>query len=266
MTSSRLPAHRSGSGGAGPRSRRPSRCSRATPTDVFVYATHDPTPGFERDLSCAALDFYRREHFLRRGRRAAPRSTCREDADVDLHREWMLVRIRSDVDRRRGDVPGGFAARRPTSTRSWRASATSTVLFEPDARTSLQDHAWTRHHLLLTLLEDVATRLEVLTPQDDGWARAPLGGVPAFSSADVVSTDPDTSERVPRRLQRVPRAGHAAVRRRSVTSRRPSRPRPSFFDAGGLHGAPALRHLRGRHPDPVLRGRPAGPARPGRPC
>ena len=76
--------------------------------------------------------------------------------------------------------------------------------------------------------------MEVLTPQDDGWARAPLGGVPAFSSADVVSTDPDTSEEY-----LVGSSGflEPATLRYGVVGDEPVtvKTAPSFFDAGGLH-------------------------------
>ena len=56
---------------------------------------------------------------------------------------------------RRGTVggatyPAGSPARRRRSTRSWPGERDLEVLFEPDARTSLQDYAWTRHHLILT--------------------------------------------------------------------------------------------------------------------
>ncbi len=201
-------------------------------TDVFVYATHDPTPGFERDLVVRALDFYRRDHFLRWAGELH-RIDVPQDADVDLHREWMLVRNRSEWTVGGATYPAGSLL--ATDLDAWMAGERLVeVLFEPDARTSLQDHAWTRHHLLLTLLEDVATRMEVLTPQDDGWARAPLGGVPAFSSADVVSTDPDTSEEY-----LVGSSGflEPATLRYGVVGDEPVtvKTAPTFFDAGGLH-------------------------------
>src|SRR5439155_10373925 len=69
-----------------------------------------------------------------------------------------------------------------------------TVLFEPDPHTSLSYHAWTRNHLILHTLSDVKSRLEVLTPGEHGWDRAPLPGVPEFGHTDVDDTDPDHSD------------------------------------------------------------------------
>ena len=101
----------------------------------------------------------------------------------------------------------------PTSTPGWPGERDLEVLFEPDARTSLQDHSWTRHHLVLTVLEDVATRMEVLTPQDDGWSRAPLGGVAGVLQRRRRQHGPRHQRRVLRQLQRLPGAAHPAVRR-----------------------------------------------------
>ena len=79
-------------------------------TDVFVYATHDPTPGFERDLVVRAAGLLPARPLPAGGRRAAPhrraagrrrRPAPRVDAGAQPQR----------VDRRRGDVPGGFPAR-----------------------------------------------------------------------------------------------------------------------------------------------------------
>ena len=66
-----------------------------------------------------------------------------------------------------------------------------TVLFRPDAHTSLGSYSWTRHHLILDVLDDVKSRLEVLTPQPGDWKRESIAGAPALSTVGVVDTDPD---------------------------------------------------------------------------
>ena len=77
LTSSRLPPARCRKWRRGtrwPRSR--SRSSRATPTDVFVYATHDPTPGFERDFVVRSTGLLPARPLPAGGRRAGTASTC----------------------------------------------------------------------------------------------------------------------------------------------------------------------------------------------
>src|SRR5690606_7356308 len=86
-----------------------------------------------------------------------------------------------------------------------------TVLFEPSATTSLAGATWTRHHLVVNVLDDVKNRLHVLTPPDasatagDGtpaaqdaadapWVRSELPGLPALGTVAVGAVDPVDSD------------------------------------------------------------------------
>lgn len=61
-----------------------------------MYAVHDPTPGFVRDFLGRRLDFFRREEFLRTVDGELVRIDVPEDAETDVHREWLLIALRSD--------------------------------------------------------------------------------------------------------------------------------------------------------------------------
>ncbi|WP_172119237.1 prolyl oligopeptidase family serine peptidase [Actinomyces faecalis] len=50
------------------------------------------------------------------------------------------------------------------------------VLFEPTSSCVLASATWTRHHLVLTILDDVVTRLEVCTPPRPDSSEAPQSG------------------------------------------------------------------------------------------
>ena len=163
------------------------------PEDVQVFAHHDPTPGYERDFVGRAIDFYRSEKYLRLDSGELVRIDVPEDAKTDVERQWLLIHLRSPwlVD----EVAHPAGSLLVTDFDAYLAGARDlTVLFTPDAHTSLEHHAWTRGHLVLTTLSDVRTRMEVLTPGADGWSRAPLAGVGAFSSAQIMDTDPDHSD------------------------------------------------------------------------
>ncbi len=86
-----------------------------------------------------------------------------EDAIADVHREWLLIQTRSPWTVGGATYPAGalLAARFDEFLAGEREL---TVLFEPDAHTSLSYHAWTRNHLILAMLQDVRRRLAVLTP------------------------------------------------------------------------------------------------------
>jgi prolyl oligopeptidase len=201
------------------------------PEDVSVHAFHDPTEGFERDFVVRSIDFYRSELYLRAGNGDLARVEVPEDASVDIHREWLVIRPRSPWTTGGGSYPAGalLAARFEAFLAGDREL---TVLFEPDAHTSLAYHAWTRDHLMLNMLHDVRSELAVLTP-GDGWSRSALPGVPAFEHTDIVSTDPYDSDEYllvssgftqPDTLRRAEIGGEPEVLKQA----------PAFFDATGL--------------------------------
>src|SRR5215468_2069637 len=101
------------------------------PEDVSVHAFHDPTEGFERDFVVRSIDFYRSEWYLRRGDGDLVRLAVPEDADVDVHREWLVIRTRSAWTVDGAAYPAGalLAARFDRFLDGDRQLA---VLFEPD--------------------------------------------------------------------------------------------------------------------------------------
>lgn len=162
------------------------------PGDVAVGAFHDPTEGWERDLVRRDIDFYRGRTWVRTDA-GLVHINVPEDAATSVRREWLLVRTRSPWQPADVRYPAGalLAARLDDFLAGDR---TLTVLFEPDAHTSLDYHAWTLNHLLLGTLHDVKTRLRVLTPTPDGWRDAPLPGVPEVGTVELVGTDPHDSD------------------------------------------------------------------------
>lgn len=176
----------------------------AKPDDVAAYAGHDSTVGFERDFVGRAPDFFTDETFLLGPDDELTKVDVPADATSSVHRQWLLVRLRTPWRPEAGDgteYPAGalLAVRFDAFLAGERRF---TVLFAPDGHTSLSYMTWTRNFLILGLLRDVKSRLEVLTPPADDapagdttpWARAPLPGVPDVGMADIVDTDPDNSD------------------------------------------------------------------------
>jgi prolyl oligopeptidase len=163
------------------------------PDDVGVGAYHDPTEGFERDFVVRNIEFYRTEWWLRTGTGDLVRIPVPEDALASVHREWLLIQTRSPWAAGGTTYPAGalLAVRFDEFLAGERDLA---MLFEPDTRTSLSYHAWTRGHLILATLRDVRRRLTVLTPGAGSWQRSDLPGVGEFTQADVVDTDPYDSD------------------------------------------------------------------------
>jgi prolyl oligopeptidase len=166
------------------------------PDDVAAHAAHDPTEGWERDFVSRSPDFFTDETYLLHPDGSLAKIDVPDDASIDVQREWLLIRLRTAWSASGVEHPAGslLAIRFDDFMAGERGL---TVLFAPDDHTSLNYYAWTRHHLILSTLVDVKSRVEVLTPPADGdgaWARAPLPGVPTFGEANVVDTDPDVSD------------------------------------------------------------------------
>ncbi len=170
--------------------------------DLYISGRRSRTPGFERDLVHRSIAFYRSETFLVADV-GTPAQTLRrievpESAEVGLHREWLLVELRDDWAVGGRDYPAGalLAARLDDFLAGTRDL---TVLFEPTATTSLAGATWTRHHLVLNVLDDVVNRLHVLTPPDGtgtGWARSAFPAVDAVATVGVRAVDPVESDDV----------------------------------------------------------------------
>jgi prolyl oligopeptidase len=164
------------------------------PEDMAVGASHDSTPGFERDFVGVQKDFFHSETYLRKDGKLV-KLDVPSDASADAHREWLLVTLRSPWTVDGTTYPSG--ALLATKFDDFMAGKRAfTVLFKPDAHTALSNYAWTQHHLILDELHDVQSRLEVLTPPatTGDWQRESMPGAPAMSTVTVVDTDPDHSD------------------------------------------------------------------------
>jgi len=216
-------------------------------TDLSIGAAHDFTPGFERDVVVRARAFYDSDMYLLQDggltRIDVPRS-----AEPDLHREWLTVDLREDWEVGGRTLPGGalVAIRLEEFLAGGRDFQ---VLYTPTPSTALVGTTWTRHHLVLNILDDVTNRLEVLTPPagDEPWQRRPLdlGAAgeswqpPALATVAVGAIDPDESDALwltvtgfltPTTLARLELGDDGGV-----AGLEPLKSLPAFFDAEGLH-------------------------------
>nr|NLD41258.1 S9 family peptidase [Actinomycetales bacterium] len=149
--------------------------------DMSASAGFDSTPGFERTFVNRVIAFYESELFeLRDGeleRVAVPRS-----AEASVWREWLLVTLREPWTLGTATYATGALLAIPYE--DFRAGSEDfTVLFSPTPNVSLAATTAARRHVVVTLLEDVKNRIEVLTPparedygadDDGGWRRQAL--------------------------------------------------------------------------------------------
>jgi prolyl oligopeptidase len=203
------------------------------PEDVGVWTFHDDTECFERDFVHRMVDFYTSELFLRGTGGELAKIDVPDDAIATVHREWLLVDLRSDWTVGDATHPAGslLAAKLDAFLAGDR---TVERLFTPDEHTSLAGHSWTRHHLLLSKLRDVTSQLSVLTPGETGWTEEPLAGVPELSTASVTGTDADVDDEYELHIQSFVRPATFALGRIGDGPAEVLKQLPAFFDATGI--------------------------------
>ncbi|HZU48841.1 MAG TPA: prolyl oligopeptidase family protein [Mycobacterium sp.] len=200
----------------------------ASRSDVLVAASVDRTPGFERTMLRRAIDFFNDEVYELRGDELI-RIDAPTDATVSVHRQWLLIELRTDWFTGSGSYAAGSLL--AADYKEFLAgTAPLQVVFEPDEHTCLYQYAWTRDRLFVVTLADVASRVEAVTP--GSWQRAPVPGLPAAANTVIAATD-DTGDEffldssgfdTPSRLLR----GTADGALQEIKSG------PAFFDAEGL--------------------------------
>ncbi|OHV04553.1 Prolyl endopeptidase [Mycobacterium talmoniae] len=200
-------------------------------SDVMVAAGVDRTPGFERTVVRRAIDFFNDQVYeLRDGELI--RIDAPTDATVSVHRQWLLIELRTDWFTGAASFTAGSLLAADYDD-FLAGTAELRVVFEPDERTSLHHYAWTRDRLMLVTLSDVTSRVEVVTPGT--WRRDPVPEVPANTNAVIVAAD-DLGDEImldysgfdaPSRLLHGPAGGQL----REIKSA------PAFFDAENIEVA-----------------------------
>ena len=64
---------------------------------MLALVGHDSTPGFERDVAVDVIDFFNYRTYLRRDGGWLPIDVP-TDVNVDIHRQWLLMRPQGDWD------------------------------------------------------------------------------------------------------------------------------------------------------------------------
>src|SRR5699024_2899343 len=110
-------------------------------------------------------------------------------------REWLTVELREDWTTDGRTYPGG--ALLAIGFEAFLAGGRDFLeVYTPTAGTSLAGYTWTARHLVLNILDDVKSRLEILTPADGEFSRCAFTGAPAVGTVAVAPVDPRTADDV----------------------------------------------------------------------
>ncbi|MGY5764058.1 prolyl oligopeptidase family serine peptidase [Brachybacterium sp. DNPG3] len=170
----------------------------ASEDDMAVFASHDSTPGWERDWVVQAHAFYDssvRVVDLSQEPPALALVDVPRDLEVNAHRDLGVFSPRSDWEVDGSVYPAGSLVVGDFDAFQ-RGEPELTMLFEPTDATSLAGMTITRSTIVLTILEDVVERLEVHHRSADGrWIHQDL--YPELEgSLGVSAVDADESDEV----------------------------------------------------------------------
>ncbi|WP_225726179.1 MULTISPECIES: prolyl oligopeptidase family protein [unclassified Nocardia] len=156
-------------------------------TDVAVSAGYDRTPGYERHYVGRATDFFNEEAYLVESDGTLVHIDAPSDASKSWYKDWLTIRLKTDWEVGGVTYPAG-ALLVSDFNKFLSGAREFEVLFTPDAHTALHGYGWTENYLLLITLEDVQTKLYVLTPGT--WAIEPLADTPPMATTSVLNLDP----------------------------------------------------------------------------
>lgn len=201
--------------------------------DVSIGAFKDHTPGFEREIVYRAITFYTNETWLRDRRGRLARFDKPDSANVSFWRDYALIELRDDWEiNGRTYIKGSLLA---APVRRWlRGRRDVEVLFEPTELSSLRSFSGTRSHLLVNTLDNVQSKVEVLTPGKRGWTRADLPGLLELGQVSASAVDPDNSDAYWLNLSGFLTPSTLAYGEIGKGEAETIKQLPSFFDAEGL--------------------------------
>jgi len=160
--------------------------------DVGVGAFRDHTPGFEREFVSRAITFYSNELYQRQDGKLV-KVDKPDNAEASAWRDWLLVQLRKPWTTGGKTWPAGslLAARFDDFMAGRREFQ---PLFTPTSRTSLSAYSRTKTALLLTVLDNVRSRIYVAKPGPKGWSSSEIAGLPEFGTIDASAVDDLTTD------------------------------------------------------------------------
>jgi prolyl oligopeptidase len=205
--------------------------------DVSVSVSVDHTPGHERTLFVRALDFYNSRLWLLQGQRLVEVDKP-ADAQLAFWRERVLLELRSDWPLGQTHWPAGTllvgdAAAHLKGQRSYQA------LFTPAATRALAGWDLGRDTVLLTVSDNVASKLEEQRWQHGRWQRrevkAPFPGtLSATTLHDPLLLADPLADAYLLNVSDFLRPDSLQLGRFGSDEREGLKARPAFFDSEGM--------------------------------
>ncbi|HFC8536881.1 TPA: prolyl oligopeptidase family protein [Neisseria bacilliformis] len=162
--------------------------------DMSASAARDHAKGFERDFVYRTVDFYNDELYLLDQGRLKKIEDVPNSVKKGVVRRYLTLSPREDWTLNGKTYKAGSYL--VADFDAWmRGKRDITVLFEPDAHTSLNAAVWIKNHVVLNLLHDVKNRIVVLDERKQ-WKQGGIKDLPDNSKIYAYAVDEDNSDQV----------------------------------------------------------------------
>lgn len=162
--------------------------------DMSISAFRDHTPGYQRDFVHRQRTFYTNELY-QIGAAGLVKIDKPDDATAFVFNDHLIIELRSDW--ALGEMHFSAGSLLASDYQQWLDGRREpTTLFAPNPQTSLPAVCCTRHHLVLTILDKVKSRIEVQTPGPRGWVRSRLAGLPELGEVSAWPVDADHNDQL----------------------------------------------------------------------
>ena len=160
--------------------------------DVAVSAWADLGNDYRHEFVRRAIDFWNRETWLHRDGKLIP-IAAPTSAETAVFRDRLYIRLTEDWTVGGNTHLAGSLLTAPLEA-FLDGSRNFETLFTPTPTKSLASYSYTRHHLIVNTLDNVANRVEVLTPDATGWSRRAVPGNEGHQTINVFPVDPDLGD------------------------------------------------------------------------
>jgi prolyl oligopeptidase len=165
------------------------------PGDLYIAAYRDLTPGYERDFVSRSIAFYNDELYLRGKDGKLLKIDVPNSANKAVHNQWLTVELREPWTLK-GKTHAAGSLLVIEFEKFLAGDRDFNAMFAPTDTMSLAGFTWTKRHLVLNVLEDVKSKVKIVTPMEGtfGWSQSNLPGAPALGTVGVAPVDPDNSD------------------------------------------------------------------------
>jgi prolyl oligopeptidase len=155
-------------------------------TDLHPYLVY--TADLKHKLIYRVIAFYNNELFLLQDDDSLVPIPAPNDAEKSIHRDWLFLQLRSPLEQDELVYPAGSLL--ATSLQAYLAGDIEyQVLFTPDAHSSLDHFVFTRDYVVLNILRDVKSELQVFALRDNAWEADTFVGAPTLGTVYVDAVD-----------------------------------------------------------------------------